>query len=47
MPRHGVGAGYAAAFAIDDPRYRRAEGDSYLTYPEWYMVHAPMRTSRA
>ena len=28
------------AFHIDDPGYRRAEGDSYLTYPEWYIVHA-------
>ena len=27
-------------YAIDDPGYRRAEGDSYLTYPEWYIVHA-------
>jgi hypothetical protein len=26
--------------AITDPNYRRAEGDSYLTYPEWYIVHA-------
>jgi hypothetical protein len=30
----------SSAFAIDDPHYRRAEGDSYLTYPEWYIVHA-------
>jgi len=29
-----------SAFPIDDPHYRRAEGDSYLTYPEWYIVHA-------
>lgn len=27
-------------FAIADADYRRAEGDSYLTYPEWYIVHA-------
>jgi hypothetical protein len=27
-------------FDITDPGYRRAEGDSYLTYPEWYIVHA-------
>ena len=27
-------------FAIADPDYRRAEGDSFLTYPEWYIVHA-------
>ena len=26
--------------AIGDAGYRRAEGDSYLTYPEWYIVHA-------
>lgn len=25
---------------IGDAGYRRAEGDSYLTYPEWYIVHA-------
>lgn len=25
---------------ITDAGYRRAEGDSYLTYPEWYIVHA-------
>src|SRR5262249_42012998 len=25
---------------IRDAGYRRAEGDSYLTYPEWYIVHA-------
>jgi hypothetical protein len=29
-----------SAFAIPDDGYRRAEGDSYLTYPEWYIVHA-------
>jgi hypothetical protein len=28
------------AFKIDDPGYRRAEGDSFLSYPEWYIVHA-------
>ncbi len=27
-------------FAIPDPGYRRAEGDSFLTFPEWYIVHA-------
>lgn len=27
-------------FDIADTDYRRAEGDSYLTYPEWYIVHA-------
>src|ERR1700744_2501754 len=26
--------------AITDSGYRRAAGDSYLTYPEWYIVHA-------
>src|ERR1700759_3519800 len=25
---------------IQDAGYRRAEGDSFLTYPEWYIVHA-------
>ena len=34
-------AGEAASpFVINEPGYRRAEGDSYLTYPEWYIVHA-------
>ena len=27
-------------FDISEAGYRRAEGDSYLTYPEWYIVHA-------
>jgi hypothetical protein len=26
--------------ALWDGGFRRAEGDSYLTYPEWYIVHA-------
>jgi hypothetical protein len=30
----------AHPFDIPEPGYRRAEGDSYLTYPEWYIVHA-------
>lgn len=30
----------AGSLAIQDAKYRRAEGDSYLTYPEWYIVHA-------
>jgi Domain of unknown function (DUF4383) len=25
---------------VQDAGYQRAEGDSYLTYPEWYIVHA-------
>jgi hypothetical protein len=29
-----------AGIGIQDAGYRRAEGDSYLTYPEWYIVHA-------
>jgi hypothetical protein len=29
----------ASAFVTDDPAYQAAEGDSYLTYPEWYIVH--------
>lgn len=24
----------------DEPKYRRAEGDSFLTFPEWNIVHA-------
>lgn len=27
-------------FDITDAAYRRAEGDSFLSYPEWYIVHA-------
>jgi hypothetical protein len=34
------GAKAAPGFDIRDPGYRRAEGDSYLTYPEWNIVHA-------
>jgi hypothetical protein len=30
----------AAQTDIQDEGYRRAEGDSFLTYPEWYIVHA-------
>ena len=30
----------SSAFKITEPNYRRAEGDSYLSYPEWYIVHA-------
>lgn len=30
----------ASAFGIADQGYRRAEGDSFLSYPEWYIVHA-------
>ena len=25
---------------VDEPGYRRAEGDSFMTYPEWSIVHA-------
>jgi hypothetical protein len=28
------------AAIVDDPGYRRAEGDSYLTYPEWNIMQA-------
>jgi hypothetical protein len=28
------------AAMVQEPGYRRAEGDSYMTYPEWYIVHA-------
>ncbi|WP_158814524.1 hypothetical protein [Methylocapsa sp. S129] len=30
----------ANPFNLTEQGYRRAEGDSYLTYPEWYIVHA-------
>ncbi len=30
----------ASSFKIGDGDYRRAEGDSFLSYPEWYIVHA-------
>ncbi len=33
-------ADQAPAFRIVDAGYRRAEGDSFLSYPEWYIVHA-------
>jgi hypothetical protein len=39
----GVGAiprASAKGTDVQDPGYQRAEGDSYLTYPEWYIVHA-------
>src|SRR5262249_18910748 len=38
----GSAVAEAAAAGIDirDAGFRRAEGDSYLTYPEWYIVHA-------
>ncbi len=29
-----------SAYGIKDAGYRRAEGDSYLTFPEWYIVYA-------
>ncbi|NPU13475.1 hypothetical protein HL667_14855 [Bradyrhizobium sp. 83012] len=27
-------------FGITDPGYARSQGDSFLTFPEWYIVHA-------
>jgi hypothetical protein len=30
----------ASAFGLPDAGYRRAEGDSFLTFPEWYIVYA-------
>ena len=33
-------ASSAPAFDIGDDGYKRAEGDSFLSYPEWYIVHA-------
>lgn len=29
-----------SAFGIVDAGYRRAEGDSYMSFPEWYIVYA-------
>lgn len=29
-----------SAFDISDDGYARAQGDSFLTFPEWYIVHA-------
>ena len=29
-----------SAFGVPDAGYRRAEGDSFLTFPEWYIVYA-------
>ncbi len=29
-----------APAVIQDPRYKRPEANSYLSYPEWYIVHA-------
>jgi hypothetical protein len=29
-----------SGFAVSDPKYARAEGSSFLTYPEWYIVYA-------
>ena len=29
-----------SAFNLPDAGYRRAEGDSFLTFPEWYIVYA-------
>ncbi|MBW7970713.1 hypothetical protein [Bradyrhizobium sp. BR 10289] len=36
----GPATSTAIGFGIDDPKYARAEGDSFLTYPEWYIVYA-------
>jgi len=27
-------------FAVTDEGYARSQGDSFLTFPEWYIVHA-------
>jgi hypothetical protein len=37
---HAAAAPAGRQFAIADADYRRAEGDSFLSYPEWYIVHA-------
>src|ERR1700744_2365713 len=36
----GTSAQATNPFAIEDPKYPRAEGDTFLTYPEWYIVYA-------
>jgi len=36
----GAPAAEYSPFTVAEADYRRAEGDSYLTYPEWYIVHA-------
>lgn len=33
-------ANAGSGFVIPDAKYARAEGDSFLTYPEWYIVYA-------
>jgi hypothetical protein len=33
-------ANASTGFGIADAKYPRAEGDSFLTYPEWYIVYA-------
>lgn len=38
--RGAVAVAPEATPLVQDSDYRRAEGDSYLTYPEWYIVHA-------
>jgi len=30
----------SSEFGITDPGYNRAQGDSFLTFPEWYIVYA-------
>ena len=35
-----LSAAQTSPFAITEPGYRRAVGDSYLTYPEWNIVYA-------
>ena len=36
----GTATASTNSFGIDNPKYARAEGDSFLTYPEWYIVYA-------
>jgi hypothetical protein len=33
-------ANASSGFGITDPKYARAEGDSFLSYPEWYIAYA-------
>jgi hypothetical protein len=37
---HGPTPAVSSDFAITDQGYARPQGDSFLTFPEWYIVHA-------
>ena len=40
MRRRPADTGGESDFAITDAGYARFQGDSFLTFPEWYIVHA-------